>query len=238
MTRDELVEALRLHGPEIVEAEEWRPLADHVLELVEGGLLRPTPPKGSEIEKAREFLATMLQNDSTERITLAALDALAREPVLLQRIEQAKAEGIFDMASRVHAMLELDEERKNAVHYTHLSRAEHGWAVWVYDYKVCEHSEQDRARQCAEMLEQAIVAAGTGARPGQFCPEHRHPGYRRVWLSDEAVEASQRAVMLGHKASAAMCADGGHSQREHDEQATYAFGLLCRDLAAVIKERG
>jgi hypothetical protein len=88
------------------------------------------------------------------------------------------------------------------------------------------------------MLDDAIRAAQAGYKPGQFCPEQRHPGYRGVWLSDEAVEASQRAVMLGHKASAAMCADGGHSQREHDEQATYAFGLLCRDLAAVIKERG
>lgn len=80
MTRDELVEALRLHGPEIIEADEWRPLAGHVLELVEHGLLRPTPPSGAEIEAARGFLSTMLQNDPTERVVLAALDALAREP--------------------------------------------------------------------------------------------------------------------------------------------------------------
>ena len=39
ITRDKLVEALRLHGPEIREADEWRPLADHVLELVQYGHL-------------------------------------------------------------------------------------------------------------------------------------------------------------------------------------------------------
>jgi len=203
MTRDELVEALRLHAPEITEAEEWRPLADHVLELVERGLLRPTPPKGSEIEKAREFLATMLQNDSTERVTLAALDALVREPVLLQRIEQARAEG----------------PKKNAVHYTHLSRAEHGWAVWLHDYKVCEHSEQGRAIDCAAMLDAAIRAAQAGYKPGQFCPEQRHPGYRGVWISDEAVEALREWVRDGVAPDSLL-------------------EPLTRDLADVLRERG
>ena len=37
MTRDEIVAALRVHRAEIVEADEWRPLADHVLELVRLG---------------------------------------------------------------------------------------------------------------------------------------------------------------------------------------------------------
>lgn len=39
ITRDGLVEALRLHRSEIVEADEWRPLADHVLELARYGIL-------------------------------------------------------------------------------------------------------------------------------------------------------------------------------------------------------
>lgn len=35
MTRNVLVDALRLHGAEIREADEWRPLADHVLALID-----------------------------------------------------------------------------------------------------------------------------------------------------------------------------------------------------------
>lgn len=44
--RERLVEALKLHRGEIVEADEWRPLADHVLELAKHGLLeQPLPEK-------------------------------------------------------------------------------------------------------------------------------------------------------------------------------------------------
>jgi hypothetical protein len=39
ITRDQLAAALSLHRGEIVEADEWRPLADHVLELVRAGLI-------------------------------------------------------------------------------------------------------------------------------------------------------------------------------------------------------
>lgn len=35
MTRDELIESLKAHGAIIKEADEWRPLADHVLALIE-----------------------------------------------------------------------------------------------------------------------------------------------------------------------------------------------------------
>ena len=38
--RDMLLKALRLHRGPIIEADEWRPLADHVLELAMGGHLR------------------------------------------------------------------------------------------------------------------------------------------------------------------------------------------------------
>ncbi len=38
ITRDILVEALRMHRAEIVEADEWRPLADHIFELLRAAL--------------------------------------------------------------------------------------------------------------------------------------------------------------------------------------------------------
>jgi hypothetical protein len=44
ITRDKLVEALRLHRAPLVEADEWRPLADHVLELAAHGMLEQEPP--------------------------------------------------------------------------------------------------------------------------------------------------------------------------------------------------
>jgi hypothetical protein len=39
ITRDQLAAALSIHRGEIVEADEWRPLADHVLELVRAGVI-------------------------------------------------------------------------------------------------------------------------------------------------------------------------------------------------------
>ena len=97
MTRDELVEALRLHRAEIVEAEEWRPLADHVLELVQMGYLR-YETTDDVIKEARVWLQDQLQDQlaakgpcacsQVEKTFNAALDALAREPVLQADLEQ------------------------------------------------------------------------------------------------------------------------------------------------------
>lgn len=114
MTRDELVEALRLHRGEIVEAEEWRPLADHVLELVNVGILRAEYTAPEEVETARGVLLkvretleeqlgqqqqhvgdpTWKQPEETRteikaiNVSRLALDALAREPVLQVDLER------------------------------------------------------------------------------------------------------------------------------------------------------
>jgi hypothetical protein len=114
MTRDELVGALRLHRAEIVEAEEWRPLADHVLALVNMGILRAAYTEPAEIETARGVLLkvretleeqleqqrqhvgdpTWKQPEETRteigaiNVSRLALDALAREPVLQADLEQ------------------------------------------------------------------------------------------------------------------------------------------------------
>jgi hypothetical protein len=65
----------------------------------------------------------------------------------------------------------------------------------------------------------------------------RKSGLREVLLSEETVVALRRGVVLSHAASAAMCADGGRAQREYDEQVKYAFDLLVRNLADLLKEK-
>ena len=114
MNRDELAEALRSHQHEVTEAEEWRPLADHVLALVNMGILRAAYTEPAEIENARTVLLKIRetlegqleqqrqhvgdpdwkQPDETRMEIKAintsrlALDALAREPVLQADIEK------------------------------------------------------------------------------------------------------------------------------------------------------
>lgn len=41
ITRDELISALRGYRSMIVEADEWRPLVDHILELARQGYFNP-----------------------------------------------------------------------------------------------------------------------------------------------------------------------------------------------------
>ena len=59
---------------------------------------------------------------------------------------------------------------------------------------------------------------------------------RVVQVSGETIEALRRGIELGHRASAAMCADGGQAQRERDEQVNYVFSLFVRDLERLLKD--
>jgi hypothetical protein len=114
MNRDELAEVLRAHQHEVMEAEEWRPLADHVLGLVNMGILRAAYREPAEIEAARDVLLKVRetleeqleqqrqhvgdpdwkQPDETRaeidaiNVSRLALDALAREPVLQADVEK------------------------------------------------------------------------------------------------------------------------------------------------------
>lgn len=48
MTRDELVNVLRFHRAEIVEADEWRPLVDHVLSIIQQRTEQPIAPESKQ----------------------------------------------------------------------------------------------------------------------------------------------------------------------------------------------
>jgi hypothetical protein len=123
--------------------------------------------------------------------------------------------------------------RERCTHHTTIRKSEHGWAVWVYDYKVCEHSEQDRARDCAEALEGAIFkarsCAGTMVLRGSFCPEIGRPNYQRVWLSEEALKlARERMKTLAECGAADAASVPGHPE--------HFVWLLARDLGHLPKE--
>jgi hypothetical protein len=87
MTRDEVIEGLRV----AVSAVEFPDdVEDALREAIK--LLTPEPVSDEQVQAAREFLATMLQNDPTERATMFAFDALAELPKLKTRIREYEAE--------------------------------------------------------------------------------------------------------------------------------------------------
>ena len=121
--------------------------------------------------------------------------------------------------------------RERRTHHTTIRKSEHGWAVWVHDYKVCEHSEQDRARDCAEALEGAIFRARTMVSRGSSCPEIGRPSYQRVWLSEEALKLARERLKLLVECGVA----DGASVADHPD---YLVWLLARDLGLLPKENG
>jgi hypothetical protein len=128
MTRDKLAEALRTHGPEIREADEWRPLAQHVLDLLAAaeakadGYRNDWKKAEAERDDAREKVVHAVYQRDKARDQMEAFATIAEAEIeQLKKEREQHKQMILTQGQTIHEQEALLARRPHLKRFSGLS---------------------------------------------------------------------------------------------------------------------